>query len=176
MTINHNLPTSESSNNGSSMRSRSSPANSEQDAELADVEEPFGLLYEFRTDEADEGQQHDDAGREPLRSDGARQPGEEAAGVVGERAGVERHNDDVAQDEQRIEPSGKAPVSEDAIQERHRAALARIRQRESHVGVGRQERYETADEKGKEGCPARLGPGEPEGGEDAAAHDAADAD
>ena len=34
----------------------------EQDAELADVEEPFGLLDELRTDEIDEGKQHDDPG------------------------------------------------------------------------------------------------------------------
>ena len=95
-------------------------------------------------------------GRERLLSDSAREPGEEATSVVGERARIERHDDDVAQDEQHIEPPGEAPAAKGAIQERHCAALSRIRQRESHVGVCGQQRHEATDNEGKEGCPARL--------------------
>ncbi len=97
-------------------------------------------------------------------------------GIVGEGHGVERHDHDVAEHQQRVEPGGEQAVAERARDEGDRAALAREGQRQPDIGVGREQGQHAAEQEREPGGALRLRTREADGREDAAADDPADAD
>ena len=97
-------------------------------------------------------------------------------GIVGEGHGVERHDHDVAEHQQRVEPGGEQAVAERARDEGDRAALAREGQRQPDIGVGREQGQDAAKQEREPGGALRLRTREADGREDAAADDPADAD
>ncbi len=101
---------------------------------------------------------------------------EERRAVAAERERVQREHHDVAQPQEHVEAAGQRPRPEGTVEEGDGAPAARVRDGELRVRVGGQQRDHAGDGKRHRRAAVSELHGEPQHGEDAAAHHAADAD
>ena len=103
---------------------------------LPRLKHALGALDQPRADQVDQRQDDDHAGRQPGCQAARLASGKKWLGIVGEGHGVERHDHDVAEHQQRVEAGGEQAVAEGAADEGDRAARAREGQGQPDIGIG----------------------------------------